>query len=228
MNIELEQRVLARLAGGLYLFQMATGVFGQVAVRDRLVVADAAQTARNILASEQLFRLSIAGDLVTYAAVVILSWALYVALRPVGPRLAMLGLVLRVTENAMLCAATVGSLAALELLRSPDPALVKVALASQGQAMNAGFVLLGLGSAVFAALFWRSRYIPRLIAGWGLFASLLLSAGSLVVLVFPRAASMAYMMPMGLYEVGLGIWLLAKGLELHPMLAVDTAATARM
>jgi len=69
--------------------------------------------------------------------------------------------------------------------------------------MNVGFVLLGLGSTVFAYLLWKSRYGPK--------------AGRLGNLVFvcscnrhfgyhglPGLGSsrMTYMMPMGIYEVG--------------------------
>jgi hypothetical protein len=84
--------------------------------------------------------------------------------------------------------------------------------------MNTGFVLLGLGSAVFAWLFFRSRYIPRILAGWGVFASFLLSAYAFTVIVFPRAAALQIvpMLPMGIYEVGLGFWLLLKGVRLAP------------
>ena len=84
--------------------------------------------------------------------------------------------------------------------------------------MNTGFVLLGLGSAVFAWLFYKSRYIPRLLAGWGVFASLLLSLYAFTVIVFPKAAALQIlpMLPMGIYEVGLGFWLLVKGAKLAP------------
>ena len=53
----------------------------------------------------------------------------------------------------------------------------------------------------------------RAIAVLGIFSSLLLAAGSLYFMVFPERWAMAYMMPMGLYEVGLGIWLLVRGLR---------------
>ena len=39
---------------------------------------------------------------------------------------------------------------------------------------------------------------------------------TLVTMVFPRVyevLGMSYMMPMGLYEVGLGLWLLVKGIR---------------
>jgi hypothetical protein len=52
-------------------------------VYDRLIVENNAESARNILAPERLFRIGIAGDLVSCARVVVLPAALYVIRKPV-------------------------------------------------------------------------------------------------------------------------------------------------
>jgi Domain of unknown function (DUF4386) len=74
---------------------------------------------------------------------------------------------------------------------------------------------LGLGSAVFAYLFFRSRFVPRPIATWGIFSSLLLALYSFGVVLSPAITAFFYvaMLPMFLYEVGLGLWLLFKGVN---------------
>ena len=223
------QARVARLAGALYLVQMATGVFAEVFVRGSLVVrGDPAQTAHNIIDSERFFRLGIASDLVCYTAVLVATWALYVLLRSVDRNLAVLALLLRLMELALHFNVTTQSLTALRLLsgaeylQAIEPAelqsLAQLAIGVQGAGMNTGFILLGLGSAVFAYLFFRSRYIPRILAGWGVFASLLLSAYALTIIVFPQAAVLQIvpMLPMGIYEVGLGLWLLFNGVRLTP------------
>jgi hypothetical protein len=76
-------------------------------------------------------------------------------------------------------------------------------------------VFLGLGSTVFSYLWLKSRYVPRVIAGWGIFASLVLAFGTIAVMLFPRlsAMGMAHMAPMFFYEVGLGLWLVVKGIR---------------
>lgn len=227
--IEPAQQTAARIVGFLYLFQMATAIFGQVFVRDQLIVrGDAARTAQNILESERLFRLSIAGDLITYTGVIVLLWAFYVMVRPVNRHLALLAALFRLAENAVLCMATVCSLIALRVLggadylKTFDPAqlhsLARLALGIQGLGMGVGFLLLGCGSAVFAWLLLKSRYVPTALAAWGVFASLVLAAGSLAIIVFPALGSfgLAHMLPMGVYEVGLGGWLLVKGLRSPP------------
>jgi hypothetical protein len=222
--IDSAQRTAARIVGLLYLVQMATGIFGQY-VRDQLIVrGDAVKTAQNIIGAERLFRFSVAGDLITYILVIVLIWALYVLLRPVSKNLALLGVLFRLTENAILCVATINSLIVLKLLNGSDylktfPAnqlnsLATLVLGVQGLAMNVGFILLGLGSTVFAYLLLKSRYVPKALAAWGIFASLVLALVTLSIMIFPSLAALGltYMMPMGIYEVGLGFWLLFKGI----------------
>jgi uncharacterized protein DUF4386 len=236
-TIEPAQRTAAKIVGFLYIVQMAVAVFGESSVRDRLIIrGDAAKTAQNILGHERLFRLSIAGDLFVYAGVLVLVWCFYVVVRPVNKNLALLAVLFRLAETAVLCAATVGSLVALRLLSGADylkaidvsqrQSLAMLALSAQGLGMSVGFILLGLGSTVFAYLLLKSCYVPRVIAAWGIFSSLVLALVTWAILVFPdlgHAVGLAYMMPMGIYEVGLGLWLLVKGIHERP-LAVDSTA----
>jgi len=226
-RLEPAQHAAAKVAGFLYLFQMATAIFGESYVRGQLIVrGDATRTAQNIIGAERLFRLSIAGDLVTYTGVIVLIWALYVLVRPVNKNLALLAVFFRLAETAVLCAATVNALVALRLLSEADylktfevsqlHSLARLALSAQGLGMSVGFILLGLGSTVFAYLLLKSRYIPRALAAWGIFSSMVLAIVTWVIMVFPSLGDvmgLAYMAPMGIYEVGLGLWLLVKGIH---------------
>lgn len=54
----------ARLAGVAYLVCVLTGLFAEIGVRGKLIdYGDAAATAHHILASESLFRLGFAADM---------------------------------------------------------------------------------------------------------------------------------------------------------------------
>ena len=152
-----------------------------------------------------------------------LIWALYVLLRPVGRSLALLAVLMRLVEVAIHYVAMVFSLGALMLLSGAEyltpfepgqlHSLARVALSTQGAGLNLGFVLLGLGSAVFAYLLLRASYVPRALAAWGVFSSLLLTTSAITVILFPAVGPfvLATMIPMFLYEVALGFWLLLKG-----------------
>lgn len=219
------QRHAARVVGVLYLLTMATGVFSEMFVRERLIVrGDATATASNIAAAEFLYRLGLYADVVTMAGVVVLAWALWVVLKPVGPHLAALAVLLRAVEVSVAASGLTAGLGVLRWLGSAsylsafEPAqrhvLARVLLGAQAAATQIAFVLLGLGSTVFAFLWLRSRYVPRPLAALGVVGSLLLAAVTILSLVFPGldALGMSCMIPLGVFEVGLGGWLLARGL----------------
>ena len=223
----------ARVAGCIYLAAMALSIFSQVYILGRIVApGDAAVTASNLLASEGLFRAGIGIDVLIFASDVIIAWAFYELLKSVDAPLALLGALLRVADGAILAVTTFDGLVTLKLLsgvgylHALDTAqlqsLARLFISARGLGFDVGFVFLGLGSALFAYLLLKSRYVPRLLAGWGVFASLLLSAGSLAEILSPEfaaRASLTYMLPMFFYEVPLGLWFLIRGVDVREPLA---------
>ena len=217
----------ARVAGFIYLFAMASGIFSQSFVLDRLLVnGDLVATAHNIVAAEGLFRLGIAVDVITFLSDVVIAWAFYELLKSVDKSLALLGAFLRVADGAILAGITLNGLITLRFLSGVDylqafdasqlQGLARLYISARGLGFYIGFVFLGCGSAIFAYLLWRSRYVPAVLPAWGIFASLLLAVGSLAVILSPwfaANASMAYMIPMFFYEVPLGLWFLLKGIR---------------
>lgn len=221
------QHTAAKVVGVLYVVQMALAILAESFLRGQIIVAgNAMQTAANITASERLFRLSLANDLVLYASVIVLVCGLYVILKPINSTLALLAAFLRLVENAILSVSILGAFAALAFLSGADylrafdsgqlQAMVQTALRVYGGGFKIGFVFLGFGSTVFSYLWLKSRYIPRVLAAWGIFSSLVLSIVTVIIIVFPSVGSalgLTYMAPMFFYEVGLGLWLLIKGLR---------------
>ncbi|MGA7188098.1 MAG: DUF4386 domain-containing protein, partial [Candidatus Acidiferrales bacterium] len=68
----------ARIAGVLYLVNGVTGFFSIIYVPSKLFVSgNAAATAHNILASERLFRLGIASEVICAVEYIYLLWILY-------------------------------------------------------------------------------------------------------------------------------------------------------
>ena len=223
-TVERSPRFYARLAGVIYLSAMGLSIVSQMFILGRLVQDDPRATANNILASEGLFRLGIAIDLCIAVSDVVIAWAFYELLRAVDRSLALVGALLRVVDGSILAITTLIALLTLRLLSgvsyllSFDQAqlqsLARLSVSARGLGSYVAFVFLGLGSAIFAYLLLKSAFVPKLLAGWGVFASLLLAIGSLLVIVSPTfaaSASMIYMVPMFFYEVPLGLWFLIKG-----------------
>jgi hypothetical protein len=223
-EISASQHFAAKVVGFFYLFTNVTAIIAFVIRGKLIVMKDAAQTGANILASERAFRIGIVLELITVAGVLALLWGLYVALRPVDRNLVWLGAFLRLAENIMLAFITLLEFATLALLKgrfmqafTPEQAqaLAHSFVRVYADSFNVGFFFLGLGSAVFSYIWWKSRYIPRALAGLGVVGSLIMALMSVVIIIFPPLARLGitYMLPMGLYEFGLGFWLLIKGIR---------------
>jgi hypothetical protein len=226
-RLEPAQQTAAKVAGFLYLFTMVTANFAEFYARGRLIVAgDAVQTTKNIAASERLFRLGIVSNLITFASVVILLLALYVVLKPINKNVALLAAFWRLAECSIFALIALNDFVALRLLSGADylrafgtnqlQALAYTFVGVHDAGYLIGLVFFGLGSTVFAYLWFKSRYIPRWLAALGIFSSLVVAIVTLAIMVFPGLAAVVipiYFAPIFIFEVTLGFWLLIKGVQ---------------
>lgn len=114
-------RTYARVGGLLYLFIIVAAGFGEIFVRNRLIVwGDAASTANNILSSETLFRVGFASGMLTCACDVALAMILYVLLRPVNRNLSLLAASFRLAFVGIYSVSKLFEIAALSALL-PQP-----------------------------------------------------------------------------------------------------------
>ena len=71
---------------------------------------------------------------------------------------------------------------------------------------------LGLGGIFLCSLLFRTRLIPRLLAGWGVIGYAILLAG-FIAEIFGIHISLIFSIPGGLFELALGFWLIIKGFQ---------------
>jgi Domain of unknown function (DUF4386) len=225
-SITQSQTRAAKIAGFMYLIGMTVSIFVEMYLRGSLIVpGKALATADKIMAHETQFRVAIVLDLLTYVTVALLLWALYVLLKPVNRNLALLATFIRLAEVAFFCVVLLGNFVVLHVLGNADylkafeadqvQALSRVVLLTRGDAYTIGFSLLGLGSTVFSYLLLKSNYVPKLLAGWGMFSSIILVVG-IVTVIFPELKKFVLLsqVPMFIYEVGLGLWFVIKGVKI--------------
>src|ERR1700736_2610722 len=104
-TVKISPQVYARIAGVLYLINIACGLFGVIFVRGHLVVAgDALTTAHRIMSSEFLFRCGVAGDLIMHITDVPMTVIFYVLLKPVSRDLSLLAALFGMLQTAVLVA----------------------------------------------------------------------------------------------------------------------------
>jgi hypothetical protein len=95
-------------------------------------------------------------------------------------------------------------------------ALARLSVSAHDAAYNVGLVLAGLRSTAFCYLWFKSRFIPRALAAWGMFASFLMGACAFSFIIFPELAKVVaveiYGAPIFFFELTMGFWLLLRGL----------------
>ena len=219
--------IYARIAGLVYIITMLLGIFGVMYVESNLVIpGNNAATVNNITANEMLFRVGVASEILMYALVILLSWALYVTLKSVNKNLALLALLWRLGEAIIGGAATVLSgLIPLLLLNSgaafePEKlhALVGLFLDVRATGLDVVLIFIGLGGTIFCYLFFKSKYVPRILAVWGIItylSMLIISFISLLSPGLPPSVKMIFYAPGGLFELIFGFWLLIKGVKVQ-------------
>jgi hypothetical protein len=227
-TIDESQRKAARVVGFAYLFALPPAIFAEFYVRAQLIASgDAAQTARNIMEHERLFRLGTASNLTVFALDVVLIITLYVVLMPVNRTLALLATCWCLIDTSTLVFVTLSDFDVLRILSGANylqafeanrlQALSRLALSAHFDAYNVGLVLAGLRSTVFCYLWLKSRFIPSALSVWGIAASFLMGASAFLIIIFPELTKVVpveiYGAPIFFFELTMGFWLLLKGLR---------------
>ena len=223
-----EQRTAAKVAGISGLVAMAIVVYANYALLNPLIIPrDAIETARNIMAHQTQFRLALIGFLSYGVTAVVLLSALYVILKPVNHGLALVGALFRLVFAMLWLLATLNMLSALRLLGSapylqhfePDrlQALARLNLAASFDDYYVGLPFFGLAATACAWLWYKSGYIPRALAAFGVIASAWCVLCAFVFLAFPNVEKPVnpywFDSPMALFELIVSVWLLFKGIR---------------
>ena len=106
------------------------------------------------------------------------------------------------------------------LVRSLEAVLLAMGVllvVSMGSPQGTGFayqlamIILGLGSVPFCWVLLRDRFVPGWLAVWGIIGYVVLAAGAVLELL-GLAVGLVFSIPGGIFEVILGLILIARGL----------------
>src|SRR6202041_3445254 len=160
-----------------YVLTSIPGFFAVEYVPGKLIVhGNAAATANNIVTSETLFRLGIAGQLICQAGFIFVALALYHLFKGVNRRYASLMVTLVVTSIPIAFLNELNSIAALVLVRGADflsifekpqrDALAMLFLNLHFQGLVVDEIFFGLWLLPLALLVYGSRLLPRFLGVW--------------------------------------------------------------
>jgi hypothetical protein len=218
----------ARVAGGIYLIVVITGIFSLAYVPSKLIVwNNASQTIQNITTHESMYRLSLLSSAVCYLAFLLLPFVLYRLLRSVDEITAKLMVLLAVVSVPISFLNLQNKYAVLTLIQDAQYSGFFPEGQLSGQVMflldnyNNGILILlvfwGLWLFPFGYLVFRSGFLPKilgLLLMLGCIAYMISFAGNTMMQNFGETALAGFVrLPPALGEIGTCIWLLLRGIN---------------
>ena len=196
---EKTQRFYARLAGSLLLWLIINGLGSAFILSHITGSGTFAETAMRIAASERLYRVALSSLVIENLSGGLLAFALYVTLKPVNNLVGLLAMICGLADSILGLVVRMFAFVRLHFYTSsqsveasatiPVQALVDLMRSMSSFTENIGGILFGIGSGLFFYLFFKSRYIPRILSALGLFASVNWISLYFANLIFPEQHS---------------------------------------
>lgn len=224
MTITPDQRRYAWLAGIMIFANIVLQGFGDSVTIIARRGESFAETARFVSENMVLWRFCLLNVGLSWIAIGVLAFALYVVVESVNKRLAQLAFVLRLGASFVGASSLMFRVAQAQLYSAVNPEspftteqlriLVSVAKRGSGEGVETAWLLQFTGSLLFYVLFLRSGYVPRWLAWSGIVSSALFIGASAVMFVFPQRINELKLvgLPCLFVEVGLALLFLIKGL----------------
>ncbi len=227
LSTEFSPMKYARIGGVIYLIIIGAGIFGEVFVRNTLVVSgNAVATADNILASPLLWRMGISVDLIMQLCDIPLMLIFYVLLKPVNKNLALMNLLFNMIQTAVLVVNKLNLVIPLFLLgnagylKTLDPhqlqSLSYMFIQLHGYGFGVGLIFFGMVCLVEGYLIFKSGFLPKALGRLLQLAGVCYLINSFAMILAPSVASALFpfvLMPPLVAELSLGLWLVVKGVD---------------
>jgi hypothetical protein len=213
------------IAAGIGLLITLIGVaFVELTTNSLIVPGDAGTTARNIMASEELFRAGILGWALMILGDMVRAWGLYVFFKPVNKSLALLSAWFMLVHDAIFAASLAFLFFGSVLLSGTDPftsfepvlaqVLGMLALAGFDYGFHMGLFFFSFHLGTVGYLAYKSGYVPKIL-GILLLASFLSylidSIAFLFLPIYPETLNQVLMVPEIIGEMAIVVWLVFRG-----------------
>ncbi len=217
-----------RFLGAAFLIVFVASLLADLLFTSAVGPGSISQMLLSIPENLTLMRISILVGLAASVGIVVLAVLLHVVLHSQGKILALVALGWWLAEAIALAVSKIGALALIPLsldfvqAGAPDPSYFQTlgdffyyCLYNQGYDIHMLFFCLG--GILWLYLFYRSKYIPRVLSVWGLAAFCLLSINVLLAL-YDREIGRIMILgaPYFVFEALIGPWLIAKGITDRP------------
>ncbi|MCF4099656.1 DUF4386 domain-containing protein [Maritalea mediterranea] len=229
-------RLYAIATGLFFILLLATGPIGLMYMPEQIFnLADGAQTAQNLVSQSGLFFIGIGALVMIVLVEIVLCCLLYVLTRPVSQPIALMALAARLSMTVVIAMIIVPLLVAQQLAAAtPTDGATQNLILALHQSNLAGTLIwqfiFALHLVLLGYLVFKSTYLPRLlgiallIGGFGYLADSVGRMLGLMDIGTYAVISNSLLAAGGIGEVGLGLWLLIKGVHVDKFKAKALAA----
>jgi len=211
-----------RLLGAAFLIVIVTSLIGGLLLSSATGSGSISDILVSISNNATLLRISILGDMATSVGVVALAVLLYAVLNNQNRIMALVALGLWLIEAIALAISTIGASALIPLsqgfVKAGSPLssyyqtlgefLYSDVVVQLGQTIHMFFYCSG--GILWYYLFYKSKYVPRVISLYGLMAVIVSLAGTVYVFLGNEISILASL-PIFPFELAIGAWLLLRG-----------------
>lgn len=231
------EKYAPRLLGATFLIVAVASLISGLLLMSVMGSGSISDSLMNVSHQLTLMRLSSVAGLVTSSGIIVLAALLYIVLRKQNKIIALVALGCWLAEAIFLALSQIGTVAllpvSLDFMQAGAPqhsfyqtlgALLYNGVYNQGYTIHMWFYCIG--GLLWYALFYTSKYIPRVISLWGLLA---VSVGfiGIVVQVLGYDVPIFVYLPIGLFEVTIGVWLMLRGIKQQPQARYARASSLK-
>jgi len=216
---------IPRLLGAAFLIVFVTSIFSNTLLSLTIGSGSISDSLASISNNLTQMRISILLELITSVGIVVLAVLLFVVLQKQNKNIALVALGWWLAEAIILAVSKIGAFALIPLSQeyvkagAPDSSYFQTlgnffyyGVDRQGWAIHMLFFCLG--GILWYYLFYRSKYIPRVLSVWGIVGVSLVLINILLIL-FDRNLDLGMIIfaPYLLFEALIGPWLMVKGIN---------------
>lgn len=213
---------MPRLLGVTFLVVAVATILSDFVLKSLLGSGSISDSMVNIANNTVMMRGGILLDLIASVGIVVLAALLFVILQKQNKTIALVALGWWLVEAAVLAVSKISTFSLLSLSQE----FVKAGAPASSHFQSLGIlfrdastwgyttVLLffAIGGILFYYLFYKSRVVPRGLSLWDLIAACLVLIGGLFR-VFDFDLGIIVFLPTMLFELTIGVWLIAKGIR---------------
>jgi len=220
---------IPRYLGAAYLVQFVASLISDPLSSAAMGSGSISETLVSISSNVVMMRASVIAEVVTALGIIVMTVLLYIVLQKQNKFFALAALSFWLTEAIFLAVSSIGANALIPLsldyiqAGAPDPSFMitlgTLLVEIKEFCFAIHMLFFGLGGILWYYMFYKSKYIPRVLALWALIMMPLMPIDVLLFLLgvgLDSILRMAILFPLIVYlpyEGVMGLWFIVKGIN---------------